>query len=128
MTAGPDCRHQHAQNIGGNEIGLAEPRPIKNRAENRGDRQHQHRLACVLPGKTEWTFSHGAQRLPVAGLMVGNDVNIQIGQFNQAVCQTFFAGQQVGPVVQAPEGFVLRGVNYVLKGLCPACAAREQGE
>lgn len=28
------------------------------------------------------------------------------------------------PVVQAPEGFVLHGVNYVLKGLCPACAAR----
>ena len=42
--------------------------------------------------------------------------------------RAFCFRQQAVPVVQAPEGFVLRGVNYVLKGLCPACAAREQGE
>ena len=34
--------------------------------------------------------------------------------------------QQAVPMVEAPDGFVLRGVNYVLKGLCPACAAKEE--
>lgn len=27
------------------------------------------------------------------------------------------------PVVNLPEGFTLNGINYVLKGLCPECAA-----
>ena len=38
--------------------------------------------------------------------------------------RAFCFRSQAVPVVQAPEGFVLHGVNYVLKGLCPACAAR----
>ena len=38
--------------------------------------------------------------------------------------RAFCFRSQAVPVVQAPEGFVLYGVNYVLKGLCPACAAR----
>ena len=28
------------------------------------------------------------------------------------------------PVVQLPEGFTLNSINYVLKGLCPECAAK----
>ncbi len=28
------------------------------------------------------------------------------------------------PVAVVPEGFVLRGVNYVLKGVCPDCGAK----
>ena len=38
--------------------------------------------------------------------------------------RAFCFRQQAVPVVEAPEGFVLHGVNYVLKGLCPACAAK----
>ncbi|MCD8318243.1 MAG: transcriptional repressor [Paraprevotella sp.] len=38
--------------------------------------------------------------------------------------RAFCFRQQSVPVVEAPEGFVLLGVNYVLKGLCPACAAK----
>ena len=30
------------------------------------------------------------------------------------------------PVVKLPEGFTLNSINYVLKGLCPECAAKEQ--
>ncbi|MCD8183774.1 MAG: transcriptional repressor [Bacteroides sp.] len=29
------------------------------------------------------------------------------------------------PVVKLPEGFTLDSINYVLKGLCPDCAAKE---
>lgn len=29
------------------------------------------------------------------------------------------------PVVKLPEGFTLNSINYVLKGLCPECAAKE---
>lgn len=30
------------------------------------------------------------------------------------------------PVVKLPKGFTLNSINYVLKGLCPECAAKEQ--
>ena len=30
------------------------------------------------------------------------------------------------PVVQLPEGFTLNSINYVLKGLCPECAAKRE--
>lgn len=30
------------------------------------------------------------------------------------------------PIVKLPEGFTLNSINYVLKGLCPECAAKEQ--
>ena len=39
--------------------------------------------------------------------------------------RAFCFRQQAVPMVEAPEGFVLHGVNYVLKGLCPACAAKK---
>ena len=40
--------------------------------------------------------------------------------------RAFCFRQQAVPVVRVPEGFVLTGVNYVLKGLCPACAVQEE--
>ena len=43
----------------------------------------------------------------------------------QGCHRAFCFRQQAVPVVEAPEGFVLHGVNYVLKGLCPACAAKK---
>lgn len=42
--------------------------------------------------------------------------------------RAFCFRQQAVPVVHAPEGFVLTGVNYVLKGLCPACAAKRDAD
>ena len=30
------------------------------------------------------------------------------------------------PVVNLPDGFTVSSVNYVLKGVCPACAARRE--
>ena len=30
------------------------------------------------------------------------------------------------PVVKLPEGFTLSSINYVLKGLCPECAAKKR--
>ena len=30
------------------------------------------------------------------------------------------------PVVNRPDGFTVSSVNYVLKGVCPACAARRE--
>lgn len=32
------------------------------------------------------------------------------------------------PVVKLPAGFTLNSINYVLKGLCPECAAKEKHE
>ncbi len=29
------------------------------------------------------------------------------------------------PIVNLPDGFTLNSINYVLKGLCPECAAKE---
>ncbi len=51
-------------------------------------------------------------------------VNDQHVHFYCEGCHRAFCFRsQTVPVVRAPEGFVLHGVNYVLKGLCPACAA-----
>lgn len=40
--------------------------------------------------------------------------------------KAFCFRSQAVPAVQPPEGFVLNGVNYVLKGLCPECALYEK--
>lgn len=54
-------------------------------------------------------------------------VNDQHVHFYCEGCHRAFCfRQQAVPVVEAPEGFVLHGVNYVLKGLCPACAEKEK--
>ena len=38
--------------------------------------------------------------------------------------KTFCFNNIPTPVVQVPEGFTLSSINYVLKGLCPECAAK----
>lgn len=40
--------------------------------------------------------------------------------------RTFCLRQQSVPLTQVPDGFTIEGVNYVLKGLCPHCAAKER--
>ncbi|MGL5785617.1 MAG: Fur family transcriptional regulator [Bacteroidales bacterium] len=39
---------------------------------------------------------------------------------------TFCLDEAAVPVVSAPEGFVLQKINYVMKGLCPACATKRK--
>lgn len=42
-------------------------------------------------------------------------------------CQRTFCLKQIAvPVVDLPPGFTLSSINYVLKGLCPECAAGER--
>jgi len=36
-------------------------------------------------------------------------------------CQTFCLEEVRAPVVNAPEGYLVREVNYLLKGICPNC-------
>ena len=36
-------------------------------------------------------------------------------------CQTFCLEEVRAPVVNAPEGYSVREVNYLLKGICPNC-------
>ena len=31
------------------------------------------------------------------------------------------------PVVELPDGFLINSINYVIKGLCPECAEKEEG-
>lgn len=38
--------------------------------------------------------------------------------------RTFCFANLPAPLVSLPEGFTIRSINYVLKGLCPECAAR----
>ena len=38
--------------------------------------------------------------------------------------RTFCFANLPAPLVNLPEGFTIRSINYVLKGLCPECAAR----
>ena len=45
--------------------------------------------------------------------------------FHCEECNKTFCFQNIPtPVVQVPEGFTLSSINYVLKGLCPECAAK----
>lgn len=39
--------------------------------------------------------------------------------------KTFCFSNIPTPIVNLPEGFTLSSINYVLKGLCPECAAKE---
>ena len=32
------------------------------------------------------------------------------------------------PVVELPDGFLMNSINYVIKGLCPECAEKEEGK
>ncbi|MCM1108417.1 MAG: transcriptional repressor [Clostridium sp.] len=41
-------------------------------------------------------------------------------------CHRTFCFRQTGiPAISLPDGFVMQGVNYVVKGLCPDCARKQ---
>lgn len=44
----------------------------------------------------------------------------------EACKQTFCLESLHTPLPRLPEGFRLHSINYVLKGLCPTCAARQK--
>ena len=57
------------------------------------------------------------------------------GSFKYAVCsdscscdKTFCFTNIPTPVVKLPQGFTLNSINYVLKGICPDCAAEVNRE
>ena len=57
------------------------------------------------------------------------EVNDLHTHFHCEECNKTFCFQNIPtPVVQVPEGFTLSSINYVLKGLCPECAAKVQKE
>ncbi|MCH5215203.1 MAG: transcriptional repressor [Muribaculaceae bacterium] len=42
-------------------------------------------------------------------------------------CNTVFCFEDISaPSIEIPEEFKIRSVNYMLKGLCPSCARKEQ--
>jgi len=47
--------------------------------------------------------------------------------FCEACHRTFCLRGLPVPEVAVPEGFILHTANYVLKGLCPECAAKKKG-
>lgn len=53
-------------------------------------------------------------------------VNDMHAHFYCEKCGEIFCLREVAaPVVTMPKGFRLHSINYMLKGLCPACAAKE---
>ncbi len=53
------------------------------------------------------------------------EVSDQHTHFHCEHCgQTFCFTNIPTPIVKLPDGFTLTGINYVLKGLCPECAAK----
>lgn len=42
--------------------------------------------------------------------------------------RTFCFANLPAPMVKLPEGFTINSINYVLKGLCPECAAHKKQE
>ncbi len=54
----------------------------------------------------------------------GNDLH---AHFHCERCnRTFCFTNLPAPLVSLPEGFSIRSINYVLKGLCPECAAHNR--
>lgn len=55
------------------------------------------------------------------------EVNDQHTHFHCEGCNKTFCFKNIPtPVVQLPDGFTLNSINYVLKGLCPECAAKDK--
>ena len=54
-------------------------------------------------------------------------VEVLLTLFHCERCNRTFCFKNIPtPVVKLPEGFTLNSINYVLKGLCPECAAKEK--
>lgn len=53
------------------------------------------------------------------------EVNDLHTHFHCEICNRTFCFTQIPtPMVKLPEGFSLRSINYVLKGICPDCTAK----
>ena len=54
------------------------------------------------------------------------DDDLHVHFFCEQCRRTFCLKQIQVPVVPLPDGFKLNSINYVLKGLCPECAAKQK--
>ena len=69
----------------------------------------------------------GSFKYAVCSASCSCEVNDLHTHFHCESCNKTFCFQNIPtPVVQVPEGFTLNSINYVLKGLCPECAAKDK--
>ena len=69
----------------------------------------------------------GSFKYAVCSASCSCEVNDLHTHFHCESCNKTFCFQNIPtPVVQVPEGFTLNSINYVLKGLCPECAAKNK--
>lgn len=79
-----------------------------------------HLIHCVDDGT-------GALKYAVCDTDCNCDVDDLHSHFYCEGCHmTFCLKHTHVPIVQLPEGFEVRTVNYVLKGLCPSCAGKKK--
>lgn len=69
----------------------------------------------------------GSFKYAVCSSSCSCDVNDLHTHFHCERCNKTFCFTNIPtPVVNLPEGFTLSSINYVLKGVCPECAAKGQ--
>lgn len=79
-----------------------------------------HLIHCVDDGT-------GALKYAVCDTDCNCDVDDLHSHFYCEGCHmTFCLKHTHVPIVQLPDGFEIHTVNYVLKGLCPTCAAKQK--
>ncbi|ADV43555.1 Fur family transcriptional regulator [Bacteroides helcogenes] len=67
----------------------------------------------------------GSFKYAVCSASCSCEVNDLHTHFHCERCNKTFCFKNIPtPVVNLPEGFTLNSINYVLKGLCPECAAK----
>ena len=68
----------------------------------------------------------GSFKYAVCGDTCSCDVAELHTHFHCECCnRTFCFTNLPAPMVKLPEGFTIESINYVLKGICPECAARK---
>ncbi|AVM54107.1 Fur family transcriptional regulator [Bacteroides zoogleoformans] len=68
----------------------------------------------------------GSFKYAVCSSSCSCEVNDLHTHFHCEKCNKTFCFTNIPtPIVKLPEGFTLNSINYVLKGLCPECAATE---
>ena len=69
----------------------------------------------------------GSFKYAVCSSSCSCEVNDLHTHFHCEKCNRTFCFTNIPtPMVTLPEGFSLHSINYVLKGICPDCAAREK--
>ncbi|RGM49099.1 MULTISPECIES: Fur family transcriptional regulator [Bacteroides] len=67
----------------------------------------------------------GSLKYAVCGESCSCEVEDLHTHFHCKKCNKTFCFKNIPtPIVQMPKGFTLDSINYVLKGLCPECAAK----